>query len=36
VPVILGLDETISVDKSMFITYKNPSKCNIIFNQLDK
>ena len=36
VPIISGLDETVSIDNDMFITCKNPSKCNIIFNQLDK
>jgi hypothetical protein len=36
VPIISGLNETVSIDNDMFITSKNPSKCNIIFNQLDK
>jgi hypothetical protein len=36
VPIISGLDETVSIDNDMFITCKNLSKCNIIFNQLDK
>ena len=36
VPVIFGLDETIEVDKNMFITCKNPTLSNIIFKRLDK
>jgi len=36
VPVIFGLDETIEVDKNMFITCNNPSLSNIIFKRLDK
>jgi len=36
VPVIFGLDETISTDKNMFITYKNTALSNIIFYEIDK
>jgi len=36
VPIIKGLDESVKLDKGMFVTHSNNGRTNIIFERIDK
>lgn len=36
IPIITGLDETVKLDKGMFVTHSNHGRTNIVFEKIDK